>query len=143
MNEYIVHNAYLFAKKAHKGQAYNGRSFMYHPMQVKKIITFLFPLDYELQAAAILHDTVEDCGITYKTLKEEFGERVAKLVREVTKKKPMDKSRSAYFPHLYTLKGIILKFADRLCNLSNMDNWPEHKKQWYLNKSKFWKNNET
>jgi len=36
-------------------------------------------------------------------------------------------------------RGIILKFADRLSNLSRMNCWPEKRKEQYLRKSKFWK----
>lgn len=36
--------------------------------------------DEEILAAALLHDTIEDTGVTYEDLKQEFGTRVADLV---------------------------------------------------------------
>ena len=43
-----------------------------------------------------------------------------------------------YFPYLKSRKAVIIKFADRLSNLSRMDDWPGDWQMNYLNKSKFW-----
>lgn len=47
-----------------------------------------------------------------------------------------------YFPRLKTKEGIMLKFADRLSNLSRMDNWNERRVAHYIKKSRFWKQSE-
>jgi GTP pyrophosphokinase len=121
MKDSLINEAYKF-----------GRPFIYHPMQVKKIITLLFPLDFELQTAAILHDTLEDTDTLHKDLAENFGKKIANLVNEVTK------TQYNTFPHLRTRRGVILKFADRLSNLSNMDKWHKYRVKKYIQKSKFW-----
>jgi len=44
-----------------------------------------------------------------------------------------------YFPNLQSQEAILIKFADRLSNLSRMKVWPLTKQEQYLTKSKFWK----
>ena len=44
-----------------------------------------------------------------------------------------------WFPRLKSKDAIIVKFADRLSNLSRMDVWDEERQQHYLKKSKFWR----
>ena len=77
--------AYDFAEGAHSGQKrLSGEPFFEHPKQ-----TALFLADLKLDAntisAALLHDVIEDCDISYSQLSEEFGEDVAYLVDGVTK----------------------------------------------------------
>ena len=131
----LVQKAILFAKEKHKGQEYNGKPYYVHPFETAEIIKAIPHLakDENLIAAAILHDVTEDCGVTYEELKKLFNEDIASLVREVTK--------SSYntFPNLKTQRGICLKLADRLDNVSHMHSWSEEKKQKYLDKTKFWK----
>ena len=123
-----------FAKERHKGQKYdNGREYFdAHLVETARIIRAISG-DDDLICAAYLHDTLEDTDTTYEELVKNFGERVASLVREVTK--------SAYneYPNLKTKEGIMLKFADRLSNLSNMGVWGQEKQEKYIQKSKFWK----
>ena len=47
-------------------------------------------LDVTTICASLLHDVIEDCGITHRELEERFGEQVAKLVDGVTKLTRMD-----------------------------------------------------
>ena len=93
--------------------------------------------DPNLLAAAYLHDVVEDCGVTYEDLVREFNQDIADLVMEVTHEG--DKTKGYYFPRLHSKRGIMLKFADRLSNISRMDSWSESRQNQYLRKSKFWK----
>jgi (p)ppGpp synthase/HD superfamily hydrolase len=90
-------------------------------------------------AAAYLHDTIEDTIIgTYGTLERMFGKEVADLVMEVTHDGQPDQ-KGYYFPRLHSQKAIMIKFADRLSNLSRMSSWDQKRKDQYLRKSKFWK----
>jgi (p)ppGpp synthase/HD superfamily hydrolase len=91
------------------------------------------PQDESLLAAGYLHDVMEDCSVTYEELKREFNQDIADLVKEVTK------SKYNTFPHLSTRRGVMLKFADRLANLSMMDDKDEQWQKRYIEKSKFWK----
>ena len=119
----IVDKAYRFARKVHKGQLYNSKPFYMHCAQVAKIVKNLFPLDYELITAAYLHDTIEDTNVSPALLTEEFGAGVASLVFEVTK----DENKN--FPNIKTIRGLILKTADRLANVSNLEGMVNIEKQ--------------
>ena len=111
--------------------------FEAHICQVVKILQQITD-DVEILSAAYLHDTVEDCGVTREELEAEFGQRVADLVMEVTHEGKKD-NYGRYFPRLKTRNGILIKFADRLSNISRMEAWDEKRKAHYLGKSKFWK----
>ena len=79
----LVDRAILFAVKAHSGTERRGKGFPYviHPMEAMAIVATITP-DPELLAAAALHDTVEDTDVTLDVLRDQFGERVAKLVAD-------------------------------------------------------------
>jgi len=134
----MVKKAMDFAIIAHHGQLDDeGRDyFMAHVGPVFKALE-VFTKDEDILCAGLLHDTVEDCGVTYETLVKEFSVRVARLVMEVTHDGV--KSKGYYFPRLQTKEGILIKFADRMSNLSRMDAWDQERQEQYLRKSKFWK----
>ena len=94
--------------------------------------------DEDLIIAGLLHDVLEDTDTIYDELVKVFGLRVAGLVLEVTHEGQKD-HKGFYFPHLKTKDGIVLKFADRLSNLSRMGSWSKSRQLHYLGKSKFWK----
>lgn len=77
----LLDRAIIFAVKAHAGTERRGKGFPYivHPMEAMEIVATMTP-DLELLAAAALHDTVEDTGVTVEQICQEFGERVASLV---------------------------------------------------------------
>ena len=138
----LEERAYLFAMNKHKdhkddsGKAY----FFSHVNQVANLIREITE-DSELVAAAYLHDTIEDTQTTYEELEKEFGKRVADLVMEVTHDGQKD-NIGYYFPRLHSKDGIVLKFADRLSNLSRMEPWDIARQEHYLKKSKFWKSSQ-
>ena len=73
----MVQKAIDFATKVHEGQYRKGtdRPYIVHPMEVGKIVSTMTQ-DEEIISAAILHDTIEDTGVTYEDLKQEFGTRL-------------------------------------------------------------------
>ena len=81
LNTELLDRAIVFAVKAHAGTERRGKGFPYivHPMEAVEIVATITP-DQELLAAAALHDTVEDTGVTIEQIRDEFGERVANLV---------------------------------------------------------------
>ena len=93
--------------------------------------------DLEVLAAGWLHDIIEDTDYTPQELLGNFGQRVHDLVMEVTHEGKAD-NYGYYFPRLKTREGIMIKFADRLSNLTRMKSWPEARQAHYLRKSKFW-----
>ena len=128
-----VKKALNYAMDKHEGQKYSGKPFIMHPIQVAFIVETAVGKNDVMLSAAYLHDTMEDCGVTYEELKKEFNTEIADLVREVTK------TDYNTFPHLKTLNGVILKFSDRLAHLSCVHLWDEERIQKYIEKSKFWK----
>jgi len=138
--EELINKAYLFAKKKHGNQLDDeGKNyFTFHVYRVYRCLETLVPGEYELLCAALLHDTLEDTDTTYAELVKEFGKDIAELVNEVTHEgKPDDKGY--FFPRLNSKRGIMLKFADRLSNLSRMNSWNIKRAEQYLRKSKFWR----
>jgi GTP pyrophosphokinase/guanosine-3',5'-bis(diphosphate) 3'-pyrophosphohydrolase len=138
-NHLSINEAIGFAKKMHGDQKDDGglNYFEAHVCKVADIISLVSPNDPNLIKAAYLHDTLEDTKTTYEELKQNFGHDVADLVLEVTHEG--DREHGYYFPRLKTQRGIVLKFADRLHNLSRMEPWGRERKEHYLKKSKFWK----
>lgn len=133
-----VSKAMQYAFKAHDGQTRDdGDDFINHPAQTYEIIAKATN-DEALHCAAWLHDTIEDTETTYEDLLAEFGKDVADLVNEVTHEGSPD-SKGYYYPRLHTQRGIMLKFADRLSNISDMATWDDKRKAHYLRRSKFWK----
>lgn len=81
MDTSFLDKAIEFAVKAHANSERRGKGFPYviHPLEAMSIVASMTP-DQELLAAAALHDTVEDTGVTVDDLRREFGDRVARLV---------------------------------------------------------------
>lgn len=131
----ILADAYKYARHAHEGQLDDdGTDHFDHCEAVAEIIELVMPHDVNLLAAAYLHDTLEDTDTTEQQLRQLFNDDVADLVIEVTKV-------DGEFLNLKTERGVILKYADRLHNLSRMQVWSKEKRAKYVNKSKFWEKN--
>ena len=81
MKNNLVLRAASFAAEAHKGQVrkYTGQKYIVHPIEVMNIVASVPHTDAML-CAALLHDTVEDCGVTLEQIKELFGPEVEDLV---------------------------------------------------------------
>lgn len=84
----LVSDAMLFAAKAHDGMLRKGTNIPYivHPAEVAAIAATMTE-DAEVLAAALLHDVMEDCGVTQAELAGRFGSRVAQLVRSETQER--------------------------------------------------------
>ncbi len=138
MNKII--KAFKFAEKKHEGQKDDsgGDYFTEHIRHVYHIFVAKHDCDTSVLCAALLHDTLEDTDTTYEELVKEFGVKVADLVNEVTHEGSKDEY-GYYFPRLKTREGIMIKFADRLSNLSRMESWNIGRQEHYLKRSKFWK----
>jgi guanosine-3',5'-bis(diphosphate) 3'-pyrophosphohydrolase len=81
----FVLRAYRFAEHAHKGQKrQSGEPYITHCLAVAMILAEL-RVPSSVVAAGLLHDTVEDTGVTLADIQDEFGEEIANLVDGVTK----------------------------------------------------------
>lgn len=93
----IFERALAFARRAHDGQKrkYTGIPFIVHPIEVASILA-MFGQPDNVVVAGLLHDTIEDCGVTADDLSKNFGKQVAQLVLEVTDiSRPQDGNRAA------------------------------------------------
>lgn len=80
----MLSSAIMLATAKHHGQYdKGGLPYSLHPL---KVMHYLKSDDFELMAIAVLHDVVEDCGVTYDELREiGMSERVIIGVRGMTK----------------------------------------------------------
>lgn len=84
----LFDEALHFAIEKHSGQTRKTKDSPYilHPLEVAAIVGTMTS-DPETLAAAVLHDTVEDAGVTLEEIAEKFGKRVALLVMTETENK--------------------------------------------------------
>ena len=139
MKPTLIDKAYEFADLKHKDQK-DDDGKEYFGAHILNVVSILMQVtkDPVVIAAGYLHDTLEDTDTTLDELTKVFGHEVARLVHEMTHEGTND-NVGYYFPRLASKKAILIKFADRLSNLSRMDNWSPKRQQHYLSKSKFWK----
>jgi guanosine-3',5'-bis(diphosphate) 3'-pyrophosphohydrolase len=122
----IVERARVFATAAHAavGQVrkYTFEPYIVHPAEVAKIVRDAGGSE-AMVAAAWLHDTVEDTGVTIETIRAEFGVEVAELVGWLTDvsrpehgnrahRKALDRAHSAAAP----AEAQTVKLADLIAN---------------------------
>lgn len=123
--------------EAHQGQLDRaGRPYAEHPARVAQHLIDAGIDDEEILAAAYLHDTVEDEHLTPDQIRDEFGPRVAMLVSELTLPPGLqsgeDKHR-ALVDHATRMSpdAKLIKLADRLDNLSRIDDRPPERREPY------------
>lgn len=128
----LIKRAYEFAYIAHSGQKRkSGEDFVTHPLEVANILAD-HKLDTVCIAAGLLHDTIEDSGVTPQELEKEFGPVVPKLVLGVTEIGNIQlkgSSEEVYVENLRKmllamakdLRVILIKLADRLHNMQTLE----------------------
>ncbi len=137
-----VHKAYLFAEEAHRGQLRrSGEPYITHPVAVAEILASLH-MDADTLAAGLLHDTMEDCGVSGEELERRFGPTVRRLVEGETKvsklyklanlegeEKRAEDLRQMFIAMAEDVRIIIVKLADRLHNLRTLEHMPPEKQR--------------
>lgn len=96
MSAELILRATAYAERWHRGQVrkYTGEPYIVHPIEVAHLVATVNPGD-EVVAAALLHDVIEDCGVTVNQIDQAFGAEVAALVFMVT-----DRYTKEAFPEL-------------------------------------------
>jgi len=126
-----VREAYRFADEAHLGQfRASGEPYITHPIAVAGLCAE-WKLDAQAIMAALMHDAMEDCGITKIELIERFGAPVADLVDGLTKLDKLqfstrEESQAESFRKMLLamardVRVILIKLADRLHNMRTME----------------------
>lgn len=84
----ITERAALFSRAAHQAvgqrRKYSGEPYWHHPVAAAEMVSSVETATTEMIAAALLHDVLEDTGVTAMDIEECFGQRVAVLVLELT-----------------------------------------------------------
>ncbi|OGB72988.1 MAG: guanosine-3',5'-bis(diphosphate) 3'-pyrophosphohydrolase [Burkholderiales bacterium RIFOXYC12_FULL_65_23] len=133
----LVRRAYRLADEAHLGQMRkNGDPYITHPIAVAQICTE-WKLDAQALSAALMHDVMEDCGISKADLIERFGMPVAELVDGLTKLEKLEfhsrehnqaeSFRKMLLAMARDVRVILIKLADRTHNMRTMGDMPRSK----------------
>lgn len=132
-----VRQAYRFADEAHLGQIRaSGEPYITHPIAVAAQCAE-WKLDAQALMAALLHDAIEDCGVTKPELIERFGAAVAELVDGLTKLDKLqfntrEESQAESFRKMLLamardVRVILVKLADRSHNMRTLEDVPRAK----------------
>ena len=125
-----VRRAYYYAEQAHEGQyRHSGDAYVTHPLAVASILSEMH-MDHQSLMAAMLHDVIEDTGVTKTAIKSQFGNTVADLVDGVSKLNKITFSSHAEaqaenfqkmaMAMAKDLRVILVKIADRLHNMRTL-----------------------
>lgn len=137
----LVDKAWDTCKRLHQFERRkSGELYICHPRSVMEELAKL-RCKTSVLAAALLHDTMEDCNITYEQLRESFSDEIAQIVCAVTAIKAEEKDadphyaamsaaeKHAYLDRLtdakliaspYQREAFLVRFADRIHNLSTI-----------------------
>ena len=132
-----VRRAYRFADEAHLGQLRNsGEPYITHPIAVAAQCAE-WKLDAQALMAALLHDAMEDCGISKPDLIQRFGSPVAELVDGLTKLEKLhfntreenqaESFRKMLLAMARDVRVILIKLADRTHNMRTLSDAPREK----------------
>jgi GTP pyrophosphokinase len=148
----LVGQAYRYADECHIGQMRkSGEPYIAHPLETALFLAEL-RLDTHTIVAALLHDVVEDCGVSLEEITQRFGPEVSKLVDGVTKltrmddklqppaediANSMDDAESLHAESLRKMlvsmaediRVVLIKLADRLHNMKTLDALPPEKRR--------------
>ena len=127
----LVRRAYFYAEQAHDGQfRRTGEHYVSHPLAVAEILRAMH-MDHQSLVAAMLHDVIEDTGITKKDIEGQFGETVANLVDGVSKLNKIEFSTRAEaqaenfqkmaLAMAKDIRVILVKMADRMHNMRTLN----------------------
>ncbi len=133
----MVKLAYDFAASAHEGQKRkSGEPYIVHPLATAHILADL-RIDDNIVMAALLHDVPEDTKVTLEEIEKNFGKEVASMVKGITKlgklkyrgvERYIENLRKMFVAMAEDIRVMILKFADRIHNLTTLDALPPQKR---------------
>lgn len=123
---YSTKAAYWAAEK-HKetNHLYDGKAYSVHLWQVHDTAKmFLHLIDAEdhdtVLSACFLHDTIEDCRVTYNDVKAEFGTEITEIVYALTNDKGRNRQERAGLNYYKGIRAnplaVFVKLCDRIAN---------------------------
>jgi GTP diphosphokinase / guanosine-3',5'-bis(diphosphate) 3'-diphosphatase len=133
----LITRAFKYAERVHKGQTrYSGEPYFNHLVETAKILAEL-GMGRRSISAGLLHDTLEDAGISSAELKKEFGKEITFLVEGVTKlgtiryqgqERHVESLRKFFVAMSKDLRVLVIKLADRLHNMRTLEHVPQEKR---------------
>ncbi|MBU4480476.1 HD domain-containing protein [Patescibacteria group bacterium] len=125
----LIKKAYDFAKKAHEGQFRDsGDPYFTHVFETAKILAEIH-MGPRVVSAGLLHDVIEDTGVTNEEIKKEFGEKILFLIEGVTKlgklkyrglKRHTESLRKFFIATSQDVRVLVIRLADRLHNMETL-----------------------
>ncbi|MCV2868511.1 HD domain-containing protein [Defluviimonas sp. WL0002] len=139
----IIEQARQFAERAHQGQFRKGAAREPYIVHLEEVaaLAVRFGASETVIAAAWLHDTIEDCGVTAEELCERFGADITAIVQELTDDKSLgaeDRKRHQILHAPAKSEGAaLLKICDKMSNVRAVAetppvNWPVSRREAYL-----------
>jgi len=133
----LIKLAFEFARDAHDGQfRKSGEPYIVHPLGAAHIAADM-KIDPVIIVATLLHDVPEDTEVTLDELEKNFGEEIRKLVEGITKlgklkyrgvERYIENLRKMFVAMAEDVRVMIIKFADRIHNLTTLDALPPQKR---------------
>lgn len=135
----LINRAYDYIMEKHAGQKRkSGEPYTNHLIWVAYILATLQTGPATI-TAGLLHDVMEDCGVSHEEMVAQFGEEITSLVEGVTKigKMPFkdeadvyaENHRKIYIAMAKDIRVILIKFADRLHNMRTLQYMPPKKQK--------------
>lgn len=143
-----LQSAINFAAECHRGQNRkneNETPYIAHPYSALLILSE-YTNDEDIYVAMLLHDTVEDCGVSFEEIEKMFGERVKDIVYHVTEPKffgsdsnPLTwkERKENYLALLETgpTESLLVATCDKIHNMSTINKNLVHQGTfWFLDK---------
>ncbi len=113
----------------------SGEPYFFHPIEVARICVQEIGLGPTAAICAILHDVVEDTDVTIEEIREQFGEKIGRIVDGLTKldglyntpSQQAENFKKVLSTLVHDVRVVLIKIADRLHNMRTIGPMPKHK----------------
>ncbi len=140
----LISKAFWFAEGHHRGQKRaSGEPYITHPIEMAYNLAE-HGFEGEVIAAALMHDLIEDTGVTYNQIKKLFGKRTADLVEGVTDvaelaRKTKEEELALVLQKIFLVakkdvRVLLVKLADVLHNMKTISFLPKERSLKYSQK---------
>ncbi len=135
-----LRKVYLFAENAHQGQVrQTGEPYINHPLATANILVSWEQTQPVIEAA-LLHEVIENAGVTLEEINSKFGEEVALLVDGVTRigkvklrgstdQVFVENLRKMFVAMAKDIRVVLIRLADRYDNMTTLDAVPISKQK--------------